>query len=62
MVSMLHKKGLLKMSNFFDDVLDIINRYYIDDTDSTGQIVIYTGYAFDKNGNVIEWEDAEDAD
>jgi len=48
------------MNNFFEDVLDIICRYNIDDTDNNGQIVIYTGYTFDAEGNVIELEDNND--
>lgn len=43
-------------SDFTRDVIDIIQRYYITDTDQDGQIVIYTGCRFDDNENIIEDE------
>ncbi len=50
------------ISNFSEDVFDIIIRYGIGDVDNDGQIVIYTGYRFDSNGEIITYGDIEDVD
>jgi hypothetical protein len=45
------------ISNFSEDVFDIILRYGIEDTDNEGQIIIYTGYRFDSNGEIVSCGD-----
>ena len=45
------------MSDYTNDMIDIITKHGCEDTDNTGQIVIYTGLMYDKDGKIVPWED-----
>lgn len=51
-----------QVNNFDEDIVDIIRRYGIYDTDNNGQIIIYTGYCYDEFDNLVQYEDEYNAD
>jgi len=45
------------MSDYTNDIISLITKHGCEDTDNTGQIVIYTGLMYDEDGKIVPWED-----